>query len=254
MSFAERFKAEGWLQVDGIFPLALIDELRDEFERQFTSLAAREDQEREYLRVGDERVMLSVALKGPFLDPRLYAQPVLLKILRHFLAEDLLIDSLTCVVALPGAGEQHAHRDHGELFHDDPDLNGQLPPYAVTVAVPLIDLSPETGTTKLLPGTHRGEQILEPALPYLARGSCFLMDYRIEHYGTANHSAARRPVLYCVFARPWFTDIRNFRRQPRINIDRADLQRIPAEHWPLFRRVAAKGAIDLAEKELFAVQ
>jgi hypothetical protein len=251
MSFAERFSDQGWLQVDNVFDKAFIDELRQDFDRQYDALSASDQAYRGYLRVGDERLMLSIELTGPFLNPDLYAQPVLLRILAQFLGTDLLIDSITCVVALPGAGEQNPHRDHVVLFQQQGELNARLPPHAVTAVIPLVDLTPETGTTKLFPGTHRGAATDGFELPYVTRGSCFLMDYRIKHQGTANRSRAQRPVLYLVFSRPWFTDIKNFQCQPRINITPAELRKIPREQWPLFRRLAAKGAMDLSEKELF---
>jgi ectoine hydroxylase-related dioxygenase (phytanoyl-CoA dioxygenase family) len=197
-------------------------------------------------------MMLSVRLTGPFLDPRLYANPLLLPVLQQLLGADLLIDNFTCVIALPGAGEQHLHRDHPALFPESPQVSQDLKPYAITLVIPLVDLTPETGTTRLFPGTNRGNPPGEEALPFISRGECFLMDYRIEHQGLPNRSAMRRPVLYIVYTRPWFIDLVNMRRQPRINIDASDLAVIPSEHHPLFRRLAAKGAFDLSEKELFA--
>lgn len=251
MSFLERYSNEGWLQIDGLFDPAFVDELRQEFDRQYDALTAPKGNHRGYIRVGDERMMLSVGLRGAFLRSELYAHPLLLRILSQFLGDDHLIDSMTCVVALPGAGEQRLHRDHGELFEDGGELSAQLPPYAVTVVIPLVDLTPETGTTRVYPGTHRGGEPDNAHLPYVSRGGCFLMDYRLKHQGTPNRSSDRRPVIYTVYSRPWFTDMKNFRRQPRINVDPADLHSIPKEHWALFRRLAAKGAIDLSEKELF---
>jgi hypothetical protein len=37
-----------------------------------------------------------------------------------------------------------------------------------------------------------------------------VFDYRLLHAGRANHSAADRPVLYYVYAKPWFVDPHNF--------------------------------------------
>jgi hypothetical protein len=54
-----------------------------------------------------------------------------------------------------------------------------------------------------------------------------------------------------IYARYWFTDIRNFRRQARINIGLGEVRKIPAEYHFLFRRLAGKGMLDLSQKELF---
>ena len=247
MSFADQFAAEGWLKIGKLFDPAFIDELNREFESQYEALTTHHGGHRGYINVGDERMMLSVRLTGPFLDPRLYANPLLIHILQQLLGSDFLIDNFTCVIALAGAGEQHLHRDHPLLFSNAPGLA----PYAITVVIPLVDLTPETGTTRLFPGTNHDKAAVDEVLPYLSRGECFLMDYRIEHQGMPNASGKRRPILYIVYTRPWFIDIVNMRRQPRINIDHADIASIPVEHRPLFRRLAAKGAVDLSEKELF---
>ena len=251
MSFVENFTEAGWLQMGGVFPVDLIDGLRCEAERQVDELMDEKSGHRGYLRVGDERVMLSVKLKGPYLEAPVYANPILLTVLSHLLGPDILIDSFTCVIAMPGAGDQEIYVDHPGLFPVRPGIEADLPPYAITVVIPLLDLTPETGTTRLFPGTHRGLEDDNSELPYIGRGDCFLFDYRLRPQGTANHSGAARPVLYISYSPPWFTDIRNFRRQPRINIDREDISRIPSDHWPLFRRLAGKGTIELSEKELF---
>lgn len=250
MSVIDRFALDGWLQVDGLFPVELIDRVREEFEHQADMLRAGQDGERSFLNVGDGRAMLSVSLDGPFLDPVLFANPILMSIIGAILGGDVLIDSFTCVVASPGAREQQLHRDHPALYANRTPPG--LPAYAVTLVVPLIDLTPDSGTTKLFPRTHLGAEARDEARPYVPRGSCFLMDYRIEHQGTANVTDRVRPVLYIVYARPWFTDMDNFRRQPRINMTEDALGRVPADHRPLFRRLAAPGAIDKSAKVLLA--
>ncbi len=184
----------------------------------------------------------------------------MLAMLAPLLGKDMLIDSLTCVTALPGARDQGLHRDHGSLFEDGIAANQSLPPYAITVAVPLVDLTKETGTTRLYPGSHRlprgvdGEAppLGEGELPLVARGGCYLMDYRLWHQGTENRTRRPRPVLYLIYARHWFIDLENFGLQPRLNIDRAVLAGIAPEHRPLFRRLAGQGGFDLSLQALLS--
>src|SRR5690348_1726312 len=151
MSFVEQFAADGWVSIRGLFDPSFVDDLRREFERQFGSLMGA-GAGRDYLEVGNRRAMLSVQLKGPFLDERLYGNRILLKVVQQLLGSDVLIDNITCTVALPGAEEQHLHLDHPHLFHELRDSPGILPPYAVSLVLPLLDLTPETGTTKIFPG------------------------------------------------------------------------------------------------------
>jgi hypothetical protein len=250
MSIAEIFGTSGWLPVSGILEPEFVDELRLELERQFDTLIEANCEYSGYKQVGDGRVMLSVKLEGPFLRPELYANRMLVGILRELLGPEFLIDSLTSVVAMSGAADQELHRDVPALFPDSPKTSWHSPPYGVTAVIPLIDLTPETGTTRLFPGTHRGSPPGPDERPFVRRGDCFLMDVRLHHHGLANRSPTRRPVLYIVYSRPWFTDMTNFTRQPRINLGASDIPSIPESHRPLFRRVSSKGAADLTEEEL----
>lgn len=61
-------------------------------------------------------------------------------------------------------------------------------------------------------------------------------------------------MLYITYSRPWFTDYRNFDRQPKIRVDGSDFVTIPSQHRPLFRRLAGKGAFDRTEKELLVLE
>ena len=253
MKLLEQFATDGWIQVEGVFDRKLIDELHaDYLEQSEALLEIHDDERRDFLRVGEGRAMLSVALRGPFLDPRLYANPILLKLLGLFLDANFLIDSFTCVTSLPGAAEQPRHRDHGQLFPGKPGAEQALGCFAATVVVPLVDLGADTGTTRLFSGSHLGSGDSRPAEPMIPRGSCFVMDYRLLHQGMANVSGDQRPVLFIVYARPWFSDSKNFHRQARINLNAVDLKTIPIEHRPLFRRLAGKGTLPLSERELLS--
>ena len=248
---ASTFARDGCLSIDRLFDPVLIDAARQDYERQFPVLS--KDQLPQHLQVGHRRLQLPVEIMGAIADPMLSAHPLLLKIVEDFLGEDAAIDSLSCVVALPGAKAQHLHRDHPHLAFGSQDP-GAEPPFALTIAVPLIDLTEETGSTLLLPGSHRADsepEDLGSARPaYVARGGCYVMDYCLWHQGMANRSDQPRPVLYLVYARPWFTDARNFRKHARVNLAEDVLMTMPLPQRRLFRRLAAKGAHDLTEAEL----
>ena len=111
MSFAERYHADGWLKIGKVFDPAFIGELREEFEQQFDELTNSVDGKRSHIVVGDERIMLSVQLKGPFLDRRLYAHPLLLKMLSELLGGNLLAG--VRVEHLEGVGELQQRRASG---------------------------------------------------------------------------------------------------------------------------------------------
>ena len=243
MDPAARFESQGYLVIDRLFDPALIDAVREEYDRQFGDLV--EDQLPPHLNVGDRRVQLPIVLQGPLLDPMLSAHPLLMQVLASLLGRDFLIDNATVVVALPGAKNQNLHRDHHELFPGAGESGEGLNPYAITVSIPLVDLTPETGSTKLYPGSHRIKTGVEgeprelggAEIPYVAKGGCYLMDYRLWHRGTANRLAQPRPILYLVYSRPWFTDMLNFAEMPRLQVGENGLRGMPEPQRSLFRRL-----------------
>jgi len=247
---ADQFEKDGFVILERVFEPTFIDALRAEYERQFPDIARDPTA---YV-VGDRRLQAAVQLTGPFLSPDLYANPIVLALAKAVLGDDILIDNFSLVSALPGAAAQHAHADHPDLFPEHIFSRAVIRPYALNVAIPLIDLTPETGTTKLFTGSqnrHWSEDLF--ILPYIARGGCYLADYRLRHFGTENRTSAERPIVYLTFARPWFTDVVNYEGNVRIKLAIDDLPAIPEEYRPLFRRLAAKGAFDRTAKELFKI-
>lgn len=252
-SYAERRRDDGYVIVEDAFDPSFIDSVRQEFDRQW---ADRPDWDSQ-LSVGHERRMLTVAIEGPLLDPMLYANPHVLEMLDDIFEGDFVLDSLTAVVALPGAQDQQFHADRRTLFPNVAPAFNRVGSFALNVAVPLVDLTPETGTTRLYPGSHgrpMGSLSDESVLPYIRRGGFYAMDYCLWHRGTANLSAAIRPVLFLIYTRPWFIDVDHFKQQARIRLSEDNFERIPAEHRHLFRRLAAKGAFDRTEQELLGDQ
>jgi hypothetical protein len=254
--FAERFGSEGCLVIDRLFDPALIGRIHDEYARQYGEIDPANPPL--HMKVGEGRLHLPVTLRGPFLDPALYAHPILSALLGSILDTRFLIDSISVVTSLPGAPDQRYHRDHPSLYAQGFGFGATLPCFAVNVAIPLIDLDAETGTTQLFPGSSgadgdvTGGDFGPGMLPLVRRGGCFLVDYRLWHRGLANRSTRPRPILYIAYAREWFTDVVNYKKHARLVIDRQEFETIPIEHRPLFRRASAKGLIDATIKELQA--
>jgi len=235
MNRAELFARDGFVVLEGIFDPAFVDELRTEYLRQFPDVASSPER----YRVGDRRLQVPLEMTGPFLSPNLYAHPALLGLAKGLLGEDHLIESLAIVTALPRAKAQRLHLDHQDLAPGNDVVRALIGTYGITVAIPLVDLTPDTGTTKLFTRSHV-TKINEDEfdLPYIGRGGCYAMDYRLWHQGTANQSAMERPLVYLVYARPWFTDITNYGNADRIRIAPQDLAAVPNEYRRLFRRLS----------------
>ena len=103
--------------------------------------------------------------------------------------------------------------------------NTRVPPtqpaHSLVVFLPLCDLNETNGPTSFLPGSHQRwtSDALEaeadapgsssagaPAILDVDAGDAVIFDSRTQHAGGANRSQRARPILYLVFARPWFDE------------------------------------------------
>jgi ectoine hydroxylase-related dioxygenase (phytanoyl-CoA dioxygenase family) len=233
----EAFLVDGVVVVENVFDSLLVEQLRGAFERRHRRYLTEYDHV-DALTVGDRRYMVTVELRPPFADPAVYANPTLMTLLSDLLG-DVRLQNFGVVVALPGAGAQHEHRD-GPLLFGGLDLERGLPPHAITVAVPLVDLDEHTGTTRVWPGSHRtwnssvGDRSSED--PIVDAGSALLWDYRLRHGGLPNRSSRPRPLLYLTYARPWFEDVPNYSKQEPLIMSARQRRRVPVECTSLFPR------------------
>lgn len=175
---------------------------------------------------GPSRYNVHIPLEGPFLDPELVANPLVMDLARSLLDGDVTCCYYGADTALPGSKYQPAHSDEPPLF---PGLPVTLPPVGVILDVPLVDFTSENGPLEVWNhGTHLipdaglipkerpvdnadarsspNQQLAEdlPSHPVLiTAGSFLLRDSRIWHRGTANVSDEARPMLAVVYCRPW---------------------------------------------------
>jgi ectoine hydroxylase-related dioxygenase (phytanoyl-CoA dioxygenase family) len=205
-----------------------------------------------FLEVGDARYDITVQMIEAFGRPEAFANGLLVKFLRPLLGEDMRLSNFTIVVAHPGASQQHVHRDHGHLFFQ-PGVGPNLPVFAVNVAVPLVDVDIETGPTGILLGSHRSEQNSAKLANLTActwrRGDCVLLDYRTMHAGLANFSQRARPIVYMVYACPWFFDDVNHIN--RISLDMPLEQHFPTRRAPAGTRQAGRGVRQSPRREMW---
>jgi ectoine hydroxylase-related dioxygenase (phytanoyl-CoA dioxygenase family) len=242
---AEQFREQGTLFLENAFPKKLIAKIASAFTEQYQTLSNRELRKRDAT-VGDRRYMITIDIKKPFNKPELYANSMLMPILESLLSNHLRIASFGAVVAWPGAEAQPIHLDHPPLFDSaDREL---LPPYAVTLVVPLVELTEQMGPTAIWPGTHCSPDRLQrlqtladsadysdAAKPTTQLGDAYMMDYRVIHGGLPNNSETVRPILYLVYSRPWFRDGFNFSSQPSVQIGKKQRKKVPQRWQGLFR-------------------
>lgn len=223
------FVQNGYAILDNIVPEETIRDLKAEFDAR----AARFEADRaadESLEVGKRRFMIPLKLSGPFGDPRVFANPYVVALVRRILEPDPILEAFGAVLSLSGAEPQHVHADAPHLFSSE--LSVLLPAHALTFALPLIEMNEFHGTTAIWPGSHRWKEFrddAEPLCPTIPAGSCLMWDFRTFHRGTANLSPVDRPMVYATYAMYWYQDRVNFKRegQPRLVFDRELVDEIP---------------------------
>jgi ectoine hydroxylase-related dioxygenase (phytanoyl-CoA dioxygenase family) len=240
------FRECGALLIRDAFPKELLAGVAQAFAQKYLSLSKKKLRKRDAI-VGDRRYMVTIDIKKPFNDPALYANPLLLELFHSLLTVHCRLASFGAVVAWPDAEDQAIHLDHPPLF-ENASICDAMSPYAITVVVPLVDMTEEMGTTAIWPGTHRNPDRLQTLRRLMERpnydgaekpitnlGDAYLMDYRVIHGGLANRSENVRPILYMVYSRPWFRDGFNFSSQPSLQISKKQLKKVPEIHQGLFR-------------------
>ncbi|CAB9519348.1 Phytanoyl-CoA dioxygenase [Seminavis robusta] len=160
------------------------------------------------------------------------------------LGPDLNLHSFGTALADSGAGPQDWHTDSDFLFGDalyqtTGISQHHLPAYAITMMVPLLDMTPEHGPTQFSMGssnlaglTEKRDNIplrnewLRPFIndqpdldvegdlrdykymrtPLIGFGDVLLFDYQITHRGGKNKSPDLRAMLYLTYSRFWYKD------------------------------------------------
>jgi ectoine hydroxylase-related dioxygenase (phytanoyl-CoA dioxygenase family) len=230
--------SKGVLAIENAFASEFVSSLKDAFVNgNFKHLVDRDTDET--LTVGDKRILMPVEIAGGFNTPHLYANPFVFPIVQNALGAQCILGSFGAVTALPGAENQHVHRDHPFLF-DKEAIDMLVPAYAVTVVVPLVDINEFQGTTRVWPGSHRvwsddEARKLPSEDPVAQVGSCLLMDYRLLHGGTVNRSKQMRPILYLTYHRPWFKDYVNFVKVKELVVPAHEYGNIPKVYQRWFK-------------------
>lgn len=146
-----------------------------------------------------------------------------LKVIKSLLGDDCQATHMGCMFSRPGSEKQMYHQD-------GPHLNEggrHLPPHALNVFIPLVNVTRALGPTEFIPTTHFQEnwdEKIPSVAPTLNVGQVLLFDYRIRHCGLGNKGVADRPVIYISYGKKGWTDRENFSSSrykvlPKIQLD-----------------------------------
>ena len=230
------FKTHGFLKIEDLFTKELIENIRTSYEKKL-DFNAEEGELDNGVRVSHRRHIVPIPFTPPFNDPALYANPILLSVLKELLGPNMILNSLGAISALPGSMDQHLHADYFPLFEEDINASNNIPTFAITMGVPLVDIDMLNGPTHIHPGSHLVYPIEQNMVTYDKQylhgnvGSCYFWDYRTFHAGGSNHSEDIRSLLYMAYTRRWFKDSSN---PDYLQIDSAEYDAIPKEHLSLF--------------------
>lgn len=119
------------------------------------------------------------------------------------------------IPSLSGSGPTDLHRDIYPLLNtsEGNDLDSfevNLPPYYLTVFIPLVEITHENGPTEFVKGSHRNkivdETTVEIYAPLLLPGDMIIFDGRTLHRGTPNQSQHEKLIAYITFVANWYHD------------------------------------------------
>jgi len=153
--------------------------------------------------------------RGLFTNPKFFNHPLIMCLIWRLLKCDWThyngaLPSFSSEESGSAAGPWH--RDTYSLFEDDQqDLS--LPPFYMTLIVPLQDVTSDLGPTEFVVGSHSkswseslNTNTLEHFLATSTRGDCVLFDGRMIHRGTPCLSKQPRRAIYTVFHKKWYSD------------------------------------------------
>ena len=207
------FRRAGVARFEALWPEARIAALREAFERAYPQLADEAlINPARVQHVANRRYIVPVEIGGDCACLDLLLAPALTRAFVALLGEDWVYESVGVIVSFPGARRQHVHRDSAALFGGLP-VERMLPPFALTLAIPLRPMDELLGSTGFWPGSHLDDDIPadpdQPAAPAAPCGSALLWNYRTAHCGMENRGEQPRPVLYATASRPFWREYRN---------------------------------------------
>lgn len=156
----------------------------------------------------------------PYLFRDVLVNDLVVEITHAILGDGLHNSSYSGNCCVPNDNEQPLHADIGQLF---PGQKEATPAFAIVVNVPVVEMTPENGSTELWPGTHRDTTLTidedikvpeeaqakwrglsEPVQPTVPIGGVLVRDMRTWHRGMPNRSKRPRPMIAMVHCTRWW--------------------------------------------------
>lgn len=236
---ADCFRRHGVVAIRDAIPKTVVAAVLEDFrKRHDVHMAPGQTKLYRRFQTDPLRAQAPVAIDGPVADPDFFAPPSVTALVRELMGEGLVVGEMGVVITHPGAGAQEIHRDSRFLF-GGAEIDAAMPPFAMNMLAPLIDVDAGEGATEYWPGSHRicDEAAAVAAQPIrlpLQAGSVALHDMRVLHRGSAKPSGPVRPLVYISHHRHWHQETYGYEHKPQLLVTPAMLERLPEAHRPLF--------------------
>ncbi|MEH6525534.1 MAG: phytanoyl-CoA dioxygenase family protein [Sneathiella sp.] len=229
------FEQYGFIRLVNVFSHKRMANLNSHYRHRYRHLLQGTNKD-------DLRPLFTVDVEGPFNDETFYANPHIHSFVCNILGRKCILGAMSSVASYPGAPDQRLHRDTQAIFGDGPDdytIDKNVPVYAMTVLIPLVDCTLETGCTKVWPKSHLtpndSEALRIDSLdPEVFVGSALITNSKLLHRGGANLSDRLRPLLYMTYHRSWFRDFYGYEDRPPVNVTNFEYRKIPDNHKHMF--------------------
>lgn len=183
-------------------------------------------------------------MTGQFFDKEIFLNPLAIQVTSSVLGPRPRLSFMSGNSALPPTPDSPPQ---SQPTHSDADFMHPGSPFALVVNVPLIEMTPENGSTEVWLGTHvfgkeaqegehgerasgrikedflaRQREIRPPSQPVVKKGSLIVRDLRLWHGGMPNFSKDVRVMLAMIHFAPWYRNAMeiNFAEELRPELER----------------------------------
>lgn len=214
-------KTDGYVILQNVVDLDQIALLRDKMLADLPAFIARSDAPYNF---NKSNIQHDPPPFSPYLFRDILVNEIVIAVTYQVLGNGVKNGYYSGNTALNAGGlRQPAHADVGQLW---PNLSAATPAFGLVVNVPLVDVTPENGSTELWPGTHLDTSIamqagdikvdpvqleaqraiLPPIQPNIPVGSVVIRDIRMWHAGMPNHTPIPRIMIAMIHWVSWWND------------------------------------------------
>ena len=211
-------RRDGFVVLHNAISLAHIESLRQRMLADVTAILALDDVPFQF---NDGHLQQDPPPFPPYLFRDVLVNDFVVGITRAALGKGVQNAFYSGNTCLPNEIRQPLHVDTGQLWAG---LQQATPAFGLVVNVPVVDMTPENGSTELWPGTHldttrsidetdiklgpeeesKRRAAVAPLQPCVPAGSVLIRDLRLWHRGMPNRTDTPRPMIAMIHWVRWW--------------------------------------------------